>query len=162
MDLDSSDSFTVRGDTLKRRVASSVSEGDAFRTVARNPQRYRIPNDDFRPNMLKARDDALRTRMASCSGSDPWVRELIGRWCHMSGLPTSDGDFWRERGFMEAVRNGRDLQIRRFLDDDGWAWIIVRDIPSHWMHRKRLPETARLRMLEAQKRKEEREKKWFR
>ena len=161
MNTDTTDTYLFRGDSLKRRVIASVSEGDAFRTVARNPGKYQIPNDSFRPNMLKARDDALKTRMAQCSGSDPWVREILAQWCEMSGLPTSEGDFWRERGFMEAVRGGRDIQIRRFLDTDGWAWIVVRDSPSHWSHRKRLPESVRTRMVATQKRKEEREKKWW-
>jgi len=161
MNLETSDTYTVRGETLKRRLVASVTEGDAFRTVAKNPRRYQIPNDAFRPNMLKARDDAMHLKMNSCSASDPWVRELITQWVEMSGLPSNDADFWRERGFLEAIKAGRDLQIRRYLDDDGWAWIVTRDSPSHWSHKKRLPETTRLRMMEAKKRKEEREKRWW-
>lgn len=161
MNLETSDTYSVSGAALKRRLVASVSEGDAFRTVAKNPQRYQVPNSPFRPNMLKARDDALHLKMNSCSASDPWVRELINKWCEMSGLTTNDADFWRDRGFMDAVRAGRDLQIRRFLDDDGWAWIVTRDSPSHWSHKRRLPETTRQRMVEAAKRKAEREKKWW-
>ena len=160
MDFSSLDSHTISGSTLNRRVKASVSEGDAFREVARNPDKFKVPNDSLRPNMLKARDAALTARMSQCSASDTWVREIIAKWCEMSGLSPADADFWREKGFMEAVKDGRDLNLRRFLDEDGWAWIVVRDSPSHWLHRKRLPESTRQRMVAALAQKTAREKRW--
>lgn len=152
---DTPDTWLANGETLKRRLISSVSDTDAMRLAARNPQRYKITEDASRPNMFKARDDALSERTRKCSPSDPWVREIIDQWCKMSGLTASEADFWRELGFLEAIKNARSLQIRRFLDDDGWAWIVVRDIPSYWLHRKRLPEATRQKMVEAAKRKQQ-------
>lgn len=164
MQLDSVESYLINGQALKRRVVSSVSDTEAMKIASRNPDRYRIPtvnsSDGFRPNMFKARDAALSERMKRCHSSDPWVREILVQWCQMSGLPASEGDFWRELGFMDAVRNGRDLQIRRFLDDDGWAWIVVRDIPSYWLHRKRLPESTRQHMLAVVRRKKDIKPRW--
>lgn len=164
MRLDSSETFLINGFNLKKRVQSSVSDFDAMKLAARNPDRYRLPTfnreDSSRPNMFKARDAAVSERMQRCEGSDPWVREIITQWCAMSGLRTGDADFWRELGFMEAVRAGRDLQIRRYLDDDGWAWVVIRDIPSHWMHRKRLPEATRQQMLATVKRRQVIPSRW--
>lgn len=160
MRLDTVETFLINGQTLKRRVLNSVSDTDALKVASRNPDRYRITPEATRPNLFKARDDALAARMAKCHSSDPWVREIMLKWCELSGLPSAEADFWREIGFMEAVRNGRDLQIRRYLDDDGWAWIVVRDIPSYWLHRKRLPESTRQRMLENAKRKKEFKTRW--
>lgn len=155
------DTYNVSGKDLKRRIVNSVTDGDAFRTVARNPQKYVFNNDPFRPNMLKARDDALRLKTQACNASDPWVAELIKVWVDMSGMTPNDADFWRERGFMDAVKAGRDLNFRRFLDDDGWAWIVVRDVPSHWLHKRRLPESVRREMVAAKERKKEQERKWW-
>lgn len=154
MNIDVADTFLVNGQALKRKVLGTVTDMEALKLTARNPDRYRIPNDTFRPNMFKARDDAVASRMSQCSAGDSWVREFITQWCAMSGLPSADADFWREAGFMEAVRAGRDIQLRRYLDEDGWAWIAVRDMPSNWLHRKRLPELTRAKMVAAaQKRK---------
>ena len=158
MQLNSLETILINGQNLKRRIQSSVNDFDAMKLAARNPDRYRIPSgaaDTSRPNMFKARDAAMAERMHRCDRSDPWVREIISQWCTLSALPPADADFWSENGFMEAVRAGRDLQIRRFLDDDGWAWIVVRDVPSYWIHRRRLPEATRQQMLAAIKRKKD-------
>lgn len=155
------DSVTIDGRELKRKIVSGVSDGDAYRTAARNPLKYRVPNDDFRPNLLKARDDTLRGKLASCNSTDHWVRDILKKWSDISGLPHTEADFWREPGFMDAVKNGRDLQIRRYLDEEGWAWVVIRDIPSHWLRKNRLPETSRLKMLELQDKKKELSKKWW-
>jgi hypothetical protein len=164
MQLDSLETIFINGQALKNRVRSSVNDFDAMKVASRNPDRYRLPTlsrDESRPNMFKARDAALAERMQRCHSSDPWVREIITQWCNMSTLPAGDADFWREIGFMEAVRAGRDLQIRRFLDDDGWAWIVIRDVPSHWVHRRRLPEAARQQMVQAaRRRKQEFKSRW--
>lgn len=157
----SNDSYNVSGQELKRRMVNSVTDGDAFRTAARNPQKYVFNNDPFRPNMLKARDDALRAKTQAFQASDPWVAELIKVWVDMSGLTRNDADFWRERGFLDAVKAGRDINIRRFLDDDGWAWIVIRDIPSFWLHKRRLPESVRKEMVAAKERKKALERKWW-
>lgn len=157
----SNDSYNVSGQELKRRMVNSVTDGDAFRTAARNPQKYVFNNDPFRPNMLKARDDALRAKTQAFQASDPWVAELIKVWVDMSGLTRNDADFWRERGFLDAVKAGRDINIRRFLDDDGWAWIVIRDIPSLWLHKRRLPESVRKEMVAAKERKKALERKWW-
>jgi len=156
-----SDSYSISGRELKQKMVNSVSEGDAFRAVTRNPQRYVFNNDPLRPNMLKARDDALRAKFQACGPSDPWVADLIRVWTKMSGLAATEADFWREKGFLDAVRAGRDLNIRRFLDEESWAWIVVRDTPSHWLHRRRLPESVRKEMVEAKMRRQGREKKWW-
>lgn len=161
MDIDNPDEYLVRGDVLKRRLEGSVSDGDAWRAAARQPHRYRMPNDDLRPNMFKARDDALQSRMRACDGSEPWVRELIQKWVRMSGMTASDADFWRDSGFMEAVRAGRDIQIRRFLDDEGWAWIVTRDSPNHWVHKRRLPESVRKEMQASAQRRKSQARSWW-
>ena len=157
--LDNPDVVTVNGSALKRRILSYVTDMQAHTVAARRPDRYSVPNSDGRVNLFKARDAAAHERMRACSGSDPWVRELIGQWVAMSGLPTSEADFWRSPGFMEAIREGRDIQMRRYLDDDEWAWILIRDIPTLWTVRKRLPETARLTLV-ARKRRQQKASRW--
>lgn len=150
MVLETPDTYFFNGQALKRRVIASVSDSDAMQLASRNPGRYHVPNSDgSRPNMFKARDDIMKERMRKCHSTDAWVRDIMRQWCAMSGLAPAEADFWREVGFMEAVRNGRDIQIRRYLDDDGWAWVVIRDIPSHWLHRRRLPEAVRQKMVAA-------------
>ena len=141
------DIFTVNGRALRQRIVAGVTDSQAYRVAARAPEKYRLLGDNARPNMFKARDDAVGDRMKRCHSSDPWVRELITQWVNMSGLQPADADFWQAPSFMEAVREGRDLQIRRYLDDDGWAWIVVRDVPTQWTHRRRLPEAVRQKMV---------------
>ena len=164
MKLDSAESYLINGLNLKKRVQSSVSDFDAMKLASRSPDKYRMPSFNqeqaSRPNMFKARDAALAERMRKCHSSDFWVREIISQWCNMSALTAGDADFWRENGFMEAVRAGRDLQIRRYLDDDGWAWIVIRDIPSYWLHRRRLPEATRQKMLANARNKQQFRSRW--
>ena len=116
--LDLPDIVTVNGPALKRRILASVTDMEAHTVAARRPERYEVPNSDGRVNLFKARDAATTERMRSCSGSDPWVRELIGQWVAMSALPAAEADFWRSAGFMEAVREGRDLPRRRRMGVD--------------------------------------------
>jgi hypothetical protein len=150
--MDTPNDYVFRGETLKRRVISSVTDGEALRTVSRNPSRYKLLNDEFRPNMLKARDDALASKLDTCSAKDAWVQDILRQWCAMSGLMANDADFWRAPEFMDAVRNGRDIHLKRYLDEDGWAWIVVRDSPTYWLNKRRIPEGERLLMVAAAER----------
>lgn len=137
------ENFRFAGSELKRRILSSVSDLDAYKVAGRNPQRFRLFQDSERPDMFKARQQASAERLGRVQLSDPWVRDIIDKWCAMSGLPAGEAQFWSESGFREALREGRDIQLQTYLDDDGWAWIATRDSPNHWLHRKRLPEAVR-------------------
>lgn len=148
------DSVLINGASLKQRVLASVSDTAVLSFASRNPERYATPGAPERPNIFRARREAVASRMEKCDSSDAWVREIVGHWCRISGLKPTDADFFREPGFMEAVRQGRDIQVRRYLDDDEWGWIVIRDIPSHWLQRRRLPETIRQEMLTKKRRKE--------
>lgn len=154
MNVSIEDTHRFDGQMLKRKIVSSVSDSDAYKLISHNPRKFWTAGDpNLRPNMLKARSEAMHERLASFNASDPWVREVVDKWVEMSGLTRNDADFWRELGFMEAVRAGRDVMVRRFLDDDGWAWIVVRDSPMQWSHKRRLPESTRLEMVAQKARK---------
>lgn len=142
--------YKFDGQQLRRRMTTSVSDAEAYKVVARNPSKFLTAGDpSLRPNLLKARDEALYQKTHTCSASDPWVSDVINKWIEMSDLPKVEADFWRESGFIAALRAGRDIYVRRYLDDDGWAWIVVRDSPNNWMHKRRLPESTRQKMIAA-------------
>ncbi len=154
------DSVTFSGAALKRRVLNTVSDTAVQAFAQRNPTRYATPGAEHRPNMFRARREAVNSALATCSVSDVWVREIVSEWSRISGISTAQADFWRDAGFMDAVRNGRDIQVRRYLDDDGWGWVVIRDIPNHWLQKRRLPETTR-QVLAARARRREADRKRF-
>lgn len=158
--LNTSTEYKFDGQQLKRRMVASVSDAEAYKVVSQNPTKFLTAGDPtLRPNLLKARDEALYQKAHSCNPADPWVREIVNKWVELSELPKADADFWRDAGFMAALRAGRDIWIRRFLDDDGWGWIVVRDSPNHWTHKRRLPESTRQKMVAALNQKKDRFKR---
>lgn len=135
------------GDALKKRITRSVSDYDALKTVTSSMRSGRSRDESvLRPNMFNARNKATEERFSRFHLQDPWIQDMVTRWTQMSGLPGSESTFWREQGFSDALAAGRDIRMRTFLDDDGWAWIVVTDSPSYWLNRKRLPESMRERL----------------
>lgn len=139
--------FRFSGQELKRRILSSVSDFEAYKAAGQDPQRFKLVEGSERPDMLKARRAASAERLGQVRLSDPWVRDILNKWCELSGLPEGEAQFWLESGFREALREGRDIHLQTYLDEDGWAWISTRDSPNHWLHRKRLPELTRQMFL---------------
>ena len=136
------------GEQLKRASNLGVTDFDAYRMARRDPFKYQMPNPvAFRPNMLRAREDAVSGKYKETFGLEPWLRPLIQTWCELSGLPEQDCSFWKEQGFREAVKAGRDIVIKQHVVVDGWAWFYVRDTPYNWDTRKRLPESMRNKLL---------------
>jgi hypothetical protein len=136
-------SFRFSGEAIRRRILASVTDLEALKAASRHPQRFRLGDDSTRPDMFKARQHATSQRLAEVRPSDPWVREIVDKWCEISRLPSSEAQFWAEAGFKAALKDGRDIHLQAYLDEDGWAWVSTRDSPNHWLHRKRLPETVR-------------------
>jgi hypothetical protein len=147
MQIDTLDSATFRGDLLKQKVLSRLTDGELVRSCQRQGTKYLVPGTD-RVNLFKARSDLSERALATCHASDPGVRDVILKWLGMSGLTPADAVFWQEPGFLAAIRAGSDIHLRRYLDDDGWAWLVVRDQPSCWSSKKRLPELTRKWMKE--------------
>lgn len=137
------DSVLFNGDTIKKALQSSISDGDLYAMARANPSRYAVSDSSGRPNMFKLRDDAEIDFDVQISPHDSWLREIINTWCDMSGLERSDATFWQEAGFKKAAKLGHSFQIRRYLDDSGWAWVVVRDTHGDWLNRKRLQERDR-------------------
>lgn len=139
---------TFSGEVLRARASARVSDSEALRIAFRDPHRYSMPNGlELRPNMIKARDEAERQRLNQLPRFEDWLNPIIQRWCEMSGYTRQECDFWQEAGFQAAVRKGKDIEVKQVVDSDGWAWIYVRDQPFEWMHRKRVRENIRRRLV---------------
>lgn len=139
---DNLDYIVFRGDLLRQKVLSQLTDGELVRASRRAGARLLVPGTD-RVNIFKARDSLTAATLGACRPGDPGVREVLHKWATMAGLPVTEAVFWQEPGFMAAVRDGLDIQLRRYLDDDGWAWLVVRDQSSNWVSKKRLPEGTR-------------------
>lgn len=135
------------GQSLRRKLEGSVSDHQAHLLALKNPLRYKLGEGLDRPDLIKARQDALREHSKSAQMSSTWVKELLAGWTRLTGLDARETEFWRERGLLEAVKAGRDVVLRRYIGDDGWAWFTVYDTPGHWMYKKRLPESVRQAIL---------------
>lgn len=123
----------------------------ALREVAKRPERYVLPGGGYRPNMIKARDDAIETAWNSLDHMSPGVRAILQAWAEMTGRKVQEANFYKETGFLEALRCGRDIVLRRYIDSDGWAWVSIHDMPSTWSTKTRVSEKIRSEMLRAQR-----------
>ena len=154
MDISLTERILVSGQKLKRLAEQSVTDAEAFALASRRPREFMVPNgSELRPNMFKAREAALASAFREVRMSHLWVKEVLFSWVKVSGLSTDQATFWKERGFVEAVKAGRDIVIRHYLDQDGWAWVVVHDQPNQWLARQRLPEAVRNQILRAKQRK---------
>lgn len=154
------DTVSFSASTARSRIESSISTAEVMRAAARHPHRSLLPSPagaGLRVDWFRAKDQALKTRMSQIGtdASEPFVQEVIAAWCRMSGLARDEAGFWREAGFRSAIEYGHDIQLHRYLGDDGWAWISVRSSGGSWLSRKRLPEAVRQEMLRVKQRRRE-------
>lgn len=143
----------ISGHMLKQKVMAKLTDSEISRIASKYGHKIKLPNEDVRPNMFKARDLATDELFKNCSKSDPWLKDIINQWVSISRLPENDADFWNHPRFMQGIKNGHGLRISKYLDDDENAWISVSDSPTTWVHKKKLNESTRLKMIEAKKRK---------
>lgn len=146
------DIVTFDGKLLKSRIASRTSDSDLLAFARNNPRRYQLSQDSTRLNMFKLQDDYKNEMPIHLSASEPWLREIIQVWSDMSGLSPTSAKFWQEHGFRHAIESGHNIQIRRYIDDnDGWAWIVVRDTQAEWVTKSRMSESDRAQLRSGKK-----------
>lgn len=127
---------------LKSKIMQNVSDAKAVQQAI-SSSRYNFRQEDaIRPNLFKARELAVAKRFEECNPSESWLKEIINTWSQMTGLPPLDADFWRSKNFMQSIKNGSSLYIRRYVDDQGWGWVSTYDSPTTWVHKRRLPEAT--------------------
>ena len=139
----------ISGTKLKQLYVSHFSEYEVQKEILKNPFKYKIGeiygSSIF--NTSKARSEALNKHEKNLSSRDPCVQEVLKKWSDLTGLPYTEATFWKEKGFSDAIKKGRDIQLRRYIHSDGWAWLSIEDSPHSWTHKMRLPEKVRVIML---------------
>lgn len=127
---------------LKSKLMNNISDAKAVQQAIAS-SRYTFKEEDaIRPNLFKARELAVQKRFQECNPSEAWLKDIITKWSNMTGLPPLDADFWKSKNFMQGIKNGSSLYIRRYLDDQGWGWVSTYDSPTTWVHKRRLPEAT--------------------
>lgn len=139
----------ISGSKLKQLFENNFSEAAVQQEIAKNPSKYKIGDfyGLFVFNTFKARSNVYNNYDKNLSLRDPCVQEVIKKWSEMTGLPYTEAVFWKEKGFFNAIKEGRDIQLRRYIHSDGWAWISIQDSPFNWMYKSRLSEKVRALML---------------
>lgn len=136
------ETFTLSGRDLKKGSENSITAMDIYNKAKTNPQKYML-DDGIRPNMFRVRDALVEEHKTNVSRNDQSIQTLIRMYEDMSGLIANDAKFWEDPGFKEAVRKGHSIQLRRYIDDQKWVWIVVRDTEDDWVFKRRVSELDR-------------------
>lgn len=140
MIADYPDLIHISNKDLKSKIMQNVSDAKAIQQAV-SSSRFNLREEDaIRPNLFKARELAISKRFEECNPSESWLKEIIYTWSQMTGLPPTDADFWKSKNFMQAIKRGSSLYIRRYVDDQEWGWVSTYDSPTTWVHKRRLPE----------------------
>ena len=132
------------GDDLKSQFWGNSSDSDALRFAERNRAKFVVPGTTGnRLDLFKARAAMREHSTARIQGSELWLQKIIGEWSQLTGKAPITAVFWKELDFLKAVREGRSIVIKRFFDEDGWCWVVIRDNPVQWVHRTRVTESVR-------------------